>query len=434
MSFRRLLEAPCALLLVLFALLPVAAGDARAQGSAFLVGGIPVDARAETATLARESAIAQGQGRAFDTLMRRLVVREDLSRVPRPDAATLANLVQGFSVADEKTSSGRYLAKFTVQFKPNSIRALLRQARVRFAETVSRPLLIFPVFGKGDSAVIWQEPNPWRAAWARATTRGGLVPVEVPLGDLSDMGAVTASQALAGDKERLAAIAQRYGASDIMVAHASLQGGDLQVESLQGRPGSLSSAPSVGFQQQGGESRDQFMARAVEDTIARLENAWKRRNAIDYSAQSVLRVSVPFSTIGQWAEIRRRLGGVPALVSSSVTRLKRDQADLTMTVVGNLDQFVQVLAQRSLILKRSATASATQAATQAGQGATPSPSGAAASAPAPTVTLTAPKPEWELRLAGAVPTSGGQSGGTSSSGGSGGQNFIERVEDDGSTQ
>ncbi len=416
MSFRRLQSAPSLVLLASLLVFLGFAGEASAQSGAFAVGGVKVDARAETATLARESAIAEGQSRALSRLFRRLVVREDVPRLPQLSPAQVAELVQGFSVADEKTSSGRYLATFTVQFKPNGIRGLLRQARVRFAETVSRPLLVFPVFGAGGSALLWQEPNPWRAAWARATTRGGLVPVEVPLGDLADIGAVTAQQALAGDADALRAVAQRYGGSDIIVAQAQLDGKDLRVDSLQGRPGGLAPAPSVGFQQQPGESRAGLLARAVEDSISRLETAWKLRNAIDYSTQSVLRVAVPFADIRQWAEIRRRLSGVPAIVSSAVTRLKRDRADLTLTVVGRIEQFVQVLAQRDLVLAQPAALQAT-----AGQQATfPDP-------------LAPPPPDWELRLAGAFTTSGGgaTNGGATDSGA---DNFIERVEDDDSSQ
>lgn len=414
MSFRRLQSAPCAVLFAILAILLGLPEAARAQSEAFAVGGVKVDARAETATLAREAAIAEAQQRALSRLYRRLVVNEDIVRLPRPSPAELAELVQGFSVADEKSSAGRYLADFTVQFKPNRIRALLRQARVRFAETVSRPLLVFPVYGGGESAVLWREPNPWRAAWARATNRGGLVPVEVPLGDLADMGAVTALQALAGDGNRLRAVAERYGGSDIIVAQARLEGSDLRVDTLQGRPNGLRPAPSVGFQKQAGENLKGLMARAVEDTISRVETAWKLRNAIDYSSQSILRVSVPFSDIRQWAEIRRRLSGVPAIVSSAVTRLKRGQADLSLTVVGRVEQFVQVLAQRDLVLAQPAVGDVV--------------AGQQTSLPDPSAP---PPPDWELRLAGAVPAGAGSAGATS---GTGGANFIERVEDDGTTQ
>ena len=34
--------------------------------------------------------------------------------------------------------------------------------------------------------MLWEDPNPWRAAWADRPDRGGLVPVEVPLGDLPE--------------------------------------------------------------------------------------------------------------------------------------------------------------------------------------------------------------------------------------------------------
>ena len=359
MSFRRPRSAlPAAL--AAFCLLLAAAGPGAAQSrnSAYLVGGIAVDATAETATEAREAAIAEGQGRALVALYNRLVVPADIRRLPLLLPEQVQNLVQGFSVANERSATGRYLADFTVAFKPAAVRGLFQQYRVRFADAVSRPILVFPVFGEGAGAVLWQEPNPWRGAWTNATGRGGLIPIEVPLGDLSDMTAVTAEQALALDAARLRAVADRYGETDLLVAHARLDGDPaaggaaLRVDSQRLRGGRLSAGPSGSYQQAEGETLDGLLSRAVEATVARIEAGWRQANALDYSQQSRIEVLVPFADIADWAEVRRRLAETPTVLGSSVTLMKRNRAEVALTVVGSIEQLAGVLAQQDLTLAR----------------------------------------------------------------------------------
>lgn len=388
MSFQRMRRAMIAA--CVSSLLTLAAAPASAQG-VYSVGGVAVDASAETAALAREAAIAEGQSRALGLLFRRLVLASDVKRLPSLAPAQVTDLVQGFSVANERSTTGRYLADFTVRFRAESVRALFLQYRVRFAETQSRPLLVLPVLGPRGEAVLWEEPNPWRLAWARAAGRGGLIPIEVPIGDLSDMNAVGAEQALAGDLDRLRALADRHGTTDLLIAQARLDGDPdsgtaaLRVESRRGTATGLGAGPSGSYQQQGGEDLAALLARAVEGTIVPLESAWKQQNALDFSTRSQLLVQVRFRDLGEFAETQRRLAQVPAILGKSVSRLKRDRADMMLTVVGGLNQLGTALAQKQLILERP----------EVGTGAAASGGGFGAPAQA----------QWSLRLgSGAVPT------------------------------
>src|SRR5690606_41822624 len=60
--------------------------------------------------------------------------------------------------------------------------------------------------------LLWDDPNPWRDAWTRVALGQALVPVIVPLADAADLVGISAEQAAAGERERLSAMARRYGA------------------------------------------------------------------------------------------------------------------------------------------------------------------------------------------------------------------------------
>src|SRR5205823_5665482 len=94
----------------------------------------------------------------------------------------------------------------------------------------------------GAAAVLWDDPNPWREAWARrppgtsgGTSAGtspptgtgagtGAVQFAVPLGDAADIAVIDAAKARSGDAAALAKIAQQNGGDEAIVALAILRG------------------------------------------------------------------------------------------------------------------------------------------------------------------------------------------------------------------
>ena len=346
---------PLGLLLVAIVL---CAPPLEAQEGVYTVSAIAVDSTAETAAKARDAAISQGQFAALQKLFQRLVVQEDLSKLPLIGPQQLPDYVQDFSVSNERSAPGRYLADFTFRFKPRAVRGLFQQYGVRFAEVRSKPIVVLPVYGAETGALLWEEPNPWRAAWAGANLEEGLLPFIVPLGELADVTAISGRQALAGDLERLTAMAGRYNTSELLVAHATVSGDIAQdTASLAVRTGRLGSgglawSGSVTYKQKAGENLDGLMSRAVQFGTAGQSAQWKRRNLLNFGTRRSMIVSVPISDLGTWLETRRRLEGVPSILASEVVFLKRDRGELSLTFIGDEAQLVLALRQSDLILTR----------------------------------------------------------------------------------
>ena len=188
-----------------FCILP----QARAE-DLFTVAGVEVDITASSAAEARKKAMAVGEARAFGLLLKRLTLKRDRARLPKLEQGEIATYLRDFQVADEKTSPVRYLAKLTFRFKARDIRSLLRDFALDFAETPSKPVLLLPVFRAVGVVSLWDDPNPWRRAWAGLDKAAGLVPLKMPFGDLTDIATIGAEQAVNGDAQRLEALARLH--------------------------------------------------------------------------------------------------------------------------------------------------------------------------------------------------------------------------------
>jgi hypothetical protein len=333
--------------LVLFLALMVPGGTSlAAPEDAYTVGGIAVDATAESAAAAREKAIAEGQREAFRQLLTRLVGAGAAERVQIADDAMLAGLVKDFAVEEERSSAVRYIARLRFGFDREAVRQLLLDSGVPFTEERAPPVVVLPVWNEGGTPTLWEDPNPWREAFAREERGDGLVPFLVPIGDVEDLSAVNADQALNGDPAALAAIAERYQAGEVLVAEAVPDGNQVSVVVRRFQDGALISTDQV---------RAADATAAVAAVTDPIEQAWKAQNVVGGGGEQTITVSVPLTSLKDWAEIRRRLQSVSSLRTMSVRSLSRGLASVDITYAGDQRQLEFALAQRELTLAPEAT-------------------------------------------------------------------------------
>ena len=341
----------------------IAPNGSATANAVFDVAGVAVDVTAETATAARERAIAEGERVAFRRLIERLTLRSDNSRVPDPPRAEFGTYLQDFSVDDEKTSPVRYLAKLTFRFKAEEVRRLLDRLGVPFAETMSKPVLVLPVFQSAGALLLWDDPNPWRAAWSRINAREGLVPLVLAAGDLQDVAAIGAEQAAAGDESRLAAVAGRHQITDTVVATAAIgyhprePGPHVRIAFSRqgvGAPGGRTTGGRTEFEVAAlqGESQERLLQRAAFETTRLIEDAWKRENLLSLGRGSIAAISVPIGSLADWLAVRRKLGTVSVVRRTEIILMSRAEVRLALHFIGEIDQLTLALGQADLQLLR----------------------------------------------------------------------------------
>lgn len=402
----------------------------------FVVPRVTVQAQADSATAAKARAQAQGRRRAMDILLRRLTVEDDWPYLPRlagaqsavdapapgseidtyarePGAGPalpndiidpafsplqrriitltdrdLEELESGFEVYNEKSSSRTYRAFITYRFKPAAVRRLLRDSQIPYSEAQTRTALVLPVLQTQSDIYLWEENNPWMAAWKVRPYNNELTPMIAPLGDLEDQAAVTARQALALNPEALQLMADRYSVSQVIVAHAYLRqvnGEDrLRVRLINGiresaeldgldefnTPTDNIDAVTNSF---GPADNDFIPAKsgdvlaearfnrpsgnfpvlaedAIETTIAKYATPWKQQTLIDHTEAALLEASAYFASIGEWAQIRSALVSTPLIGSIKVRSMSRRGAEMLVRAYGDPGKLIVAMEAQGLAL------------------------------------------------------------------------------------
>lgn len=403
-----------------FALVLVAlsfGGSALAQ-NVFTVPQVPVFAEADSSALAQAQARREGREAALDILLRRIVAEEDWVYLPRlaegepapilgdrplvtteeqdfdaaynPDVYNprnepgalpvttkqpisidpqqLSQLEEGFDVFNEKSSGTTYRAQITFRFKPDAIRSLLQTARLPYSEEQARDVLILPVLQTDTGVYLWEAKNPWARAWLERPLTSELTPMQLPVGDVVDIQAITAEEARDLNAASLREFAKRYQAEQVYLALGQLgeNNGEyrLFVKLIDATP------PAIGVSWQASAigttvaetffrgADDDFPAlarRAVEGTVQRHSRQWKRQTLVDYSLQRSFEVTAWYGDLEEWADIRSALESTPLVRNLDPGVFNRENAIIQLTVVGDDQQFELAMEQRGLDLWRDAS-------------------------------------------------------------------------------
>jgi hypothetical protein len=353
---RALMGLAAAVLLLVMAVSPLAAQPANPnRPQPFTVRDVSVDRAAATAAAARELALLEGQRAAFRRLFERLVPRSESRRLPNLADSRIGDMVENYEVQNERTSAVRYIATLTYRFRPDAVRTVLRNAGIPFAEIYAKPYLVLPVLRQSGLTLLWDDPNPWRAAWGRKPPSDGLAPYVLPRGELADISTINAEQARRGDESRLTAIANRYSAAGVLVADAELLTGDSGRSVLQvtlTRSGGVIGDPMVveSYAAEPNEDTDTLMQRAAAEITRGVDERWKNDQLLRFGREATLTVAVDYNDITEWVAIRQRLADLTMIKRSDIVSLTRREAVVDLVYVGDENQLRVVLAQRDLEL------------------------------------------------------------------------------------
>jgi hypothetical protein len=344
------------LMLCLLGLSGATGALAASENPLYTVTGIEVDVSAETAAEAKKQAITEANVKAFAVFAERVgadaATLDEISRIPSKQIDAMLN---SLSIEEERTGPGRYIGKLTVRFLPRPAKALMNRLGVQYSEKVAGKTVVIPLWKAPDGTLQVWEDNPWRQAWLSLRAENSLVPVLVPLGDLTDTGLLTAEQAAANDEGSLEAIRLRYEAEAVLVAVAEPLGEDTVQATMVGDSpvGKLGFDKGYTAEQGGGLTEAAQIAAARFHEVMQLR--WKKMNEARPVTRALpvatLPVAVSFFTNDEWSALRSRILATPGVSGVDISTISQGGAIVQLSYVSGFEQLRQALWQAGLALQ-----------------------------------------------------------------------------------
>ena len=325
----------------LFLVSPVAAGNV------FQVDRIKVDVSATSTTLARSTALQQGQARALSIAMRRLAKQEEWEKLPDIRTLDIENMVEVLRISDEKTGPTRYLATLSIQFKAAPLRDLLRSYGVAVTEVQSKPALLLPVLEDLQGLQAWGE-HWWQTSWRDFDIDNNPAPLLLPLGGLDDSLIANAEDILIGDPAKLQMLNDRYGTQTVIVAHA--------LADVEGQLGVTAyifgeeESDVIVRTYRTGEPHEDMGRAAIDEIASALAERWKQVAAVASDEKQILRVRADYPSLKEWTRLLSRLNEAKLVREVTIIELAKSYAYLDLAYIGSVTQLGGNLGQRGLML------------------------------------------------------------------------------------
>lgn len=319
----------------------------------YKVTGVGVDATEKSAQTAKRKALAEGWRKATAILLRRITLSRDHAKLPQVSDEDLPALKEGFEIDWEKTTRTSYRGEVTYRFRAAAVGRLLKEAEITYIETPSKPVLVLAIYQTGAAQYLWDEPNPWRRAWSKLDWRNGLVEFARPRADLTDLRTIDAAQAVAADKVALANIARAYGAGEVLISIARMDGQVLNIEVRRFNVLAQTIKPFKKYSVS--DPKEEVLVRAARVIASAYENAWKQSNLVVSGAEATITATAPLINLPYWIKLRNAIRSVRALRAHRVVSLTRQQAKIQLTYVGQPEQLQTALQQSDLVLTKLGT-------------------------------------------------------------------------------
>jgi hypothetical protein len=313
----------------------------------YTVSGVEVDVTDESASSAKLKAISQAQVKAFAVLLERLGGSDATGRLQGMGPADIGRMMDSLSIENERTGPGRYIATLTIRFLPDKVRAVMAGADVAFTEDRAPPVVIVPVWLGPGGPEAWTD-NPWRASWLALDAHDSLVPLIIPLGDLTDSQTLPAQAALDGERDGLEAMRQRYSADAIILAVAAPLDNSTVRATLIGE----TAAGPVDFDRTytaddvaaaAGQAAREFHSAMLAD--------WRAsRPTVRPTAVQSIQVAVPVASLEQWNDLRARLVDTPGVSGVDLSSLSARGAVVRLNFSVSFPDLQAELAERRLDL------------------------------------------------------------------------------------
>ena len=357
---RPLVKIPALLALLalaaLLAMRPATAGD-----TVFTVRGVKVDVTDTDAAAAKIKAIRQAQMKAFHILINRISSEDAWVKLSALGPRKIGRMMRSLSIEEERTGARRYIGRLTIRFRPERVRKALNSIGASYVTQQAKRTLIVPLWKAADGSLKLWEDNPWRKAWLELRADDALVPILVPVGDLTDRQTITAEEAMESDPVKLEALQMRYDTDAVLVAI----GEEVGENSLRAIMSGKSPVGDIAFDKtyiapEGGTLED-AAALAVKRFHAVMLYKWKKKlaarraeRAARRAAATRLPVTVHYDSLRQWQMLRSRIMTTPGVTSVDVSTLAGNGAEIILTSRLPLAELQRSLEQSRLYLQNTA--------------------------------------------------------------------------------
>ncbi len=310
----------------------------------YLVDNIKVDITSSSSQEARNIAIVDAERKAFAEILKRLLPETEQAKFSNLSDPEIEFMVQDFEISSEKITKIRYIGMFAFRFNPSAVEKVLSGSghKIQPQMNTATDILVIPLYQNAQHILLWNEANPWFIGWSENTSSScSDVKTVVPVGDLQDINDLSANDALAGNRTRVAKLLERYNTTQAVIAIYREENQGVMLEVRQFSSSGMVSAlgpVSLGEPHIKPTNSIQLAIQKTKEFINQLQ-----KDPTGAVSPQKMVCSIDFTSLSEWIAYKESLETAPIIHNFKINSLSAHQAEVSFDMLGTraaLDTFL----------------------------------------------------------------------------------------------
>ena len=339
----------------------VASSKLDCKEKAFYVNDVISDAKNKDLTKAKSKAEAKGRLIAFNKLLNRLTLREQIKDSYQIDLNKMINFIK---INNEANSTNRFVGSFDFCFNRREVLKFFKKENLNFAEVFSLPISIFPIYDGPSGYVFLDEKDLWYNLWKKfLITNDSLLKFKLSTGNLSLKRSIKGKELIKSNSSVLKKIIKNDITKRVLV---------VILEPKLGRNGKYKLKISGRLYNENGEfdqtifskSRnyenfksittldEKLLLKDINELIYVFEESWKKNNFFKEGLITFVDVYIPIQKMEDWSNSLLLLKNIPYMKKIDIIGLKGDVGKLNLVFQGTNNTFFNILNEKGYKLKQ----------------------------------------------------------------------------------
>ncbi len=320
-----------------------------AKADLYTVSGIPAEAEAESAVVAKDIAIGEAIQSAFPVLLNKIILGGDLSAItPMPEQ--IFSFVESVSVSNEKNTSTKYVGDFHIRFKSKDIQSYLTDLNIPFLTKEPPKMVVIPVFNQNGVMTVFDETNPLFSALKSNTQDFGIYTLTIPTGDETDATLISMGLADETNFAPLNEVMHRYQVPAALKIQVDKNGSVYTVKTKV-YPENMAGGNDVMFAvSSNSHNLPAVMRQIIEKTFVYMERKYKAYQSYRGLTQGSIYAVFDIQSLAEWVQIEKQLQALTFLDAVETKAMHKNKVYVQLSFSDKTDILLEKLAQAGFSL------------------------------------------------------------------------------------
>ena len=296
----------------------------------------------------RQNLINKGIISSFQILSKRILLESQFWKIKNIDSKLAKEMTRTVSLQGERKIDNNYEINLSVVYDQNKVKNFFNSRNIAYTETVSQPIMLFPIIKENDTITIW-ENNFFSANWDKSKYSNYFVSFLVPEGDIFDQKNLILNTDNIRDIDEKQ-ILQKYNLSNSLIVLIDLDTKKNNVQYELNLSG-VSYSKKINKEFKNDENKESQFLELIDEIKYSVENLWKNKNTAFSDSELSLEFTAPLKNLKQLNKLRNELLANASIKKIKTLEISSKVLKARIYYTGSLKNLQEGLEDQSIFLK-----------------------------------------------------------------------------------